>query len=104
VSTAERDPDLEAALIALAKPVVLGVVTARENDSIEDAALLINQYQLTAKVMGASVGTAWAMLFSAATLWVAGMIELHAAEHHQPTLTSLQRVALSYAAVADANG
>lgn len=99
----DRNPDLEAALVALAKPTVLGVVTARENGNVKDAALLIDNYQTEARLLGASSGTAWAMLFSASTLWVAGLIELHAHEHDQKTVDSLQMVALAFAG-ADIHG
>lgn len=101
---AKRNPELEAALVAMAKPTVLGVVTARENDNVGDASLLIQNYQSEARSMGASTGTAWAMLFSAATLWVAGLVELHGVEHGQSALVSLQELALAYAGGADVNG
>lgn len=89
--------------MALAKPVVLAVVTAREHGNAADAALLLNAYQQEAKELGSSSGTAWAILFSASTLWVAGLIELHAREHEQETLKSLQMLALAFAG-ADVNG
>lgn len=99
-----KDEDLEAALLELAKPVVLAVVTARLNDNINDAQMLLNNYRLEAAKMGASPGRSWAILFSAAMLWVTSLIELHGYEHSQCVLLSLQDMALSYAAGADTNG
>lgn len=98
------EEELETALIALAKPVVLAVVTARLNDSIADAHMLLTDYQVEAARLGATPGRSWAMLFSAAMLWVTSLIELHGYEHDQCVHLSLQDLALSFAAGSDVNG
>lgn len=93
----DRDPDLESNLIELAKPIVLGVVTARQSGNVTDAADLLQHYREDAAKLGASNGNAWSMLFSASTLWVVGLIELHAAEHNQSVSESIRQFAITYA-------
>ena len=78
--------------------VVLAVVKARQSDSAEDAALMINAYLAEETALGRSVGSAWAMLFSAATVWLAAMIESDAIHHGTTAGHRLSELALAYAA------
>ena len=98
------EEELETALMVLAKPVVLSVVTARLNDNIGDAQMLLTTYRVEAARLGATSGRSWAILFSAAALWVTSLIELHGYEHDQCVHLSLQDVALAFAAGADVSG
>lgn len=90
-------PCVHAELIKSAKLIVLGVVTAHEQDSPGDAAMLLNCYQKEAKASGATNGQAWATLFSASTLWVAALVRLHAQHHGQSTQEAVADLALAYA-------
>ena len=90
-------PCAHAELIKSAKLVVLGVVTAHEQDNSKDAVMLLNSYQQEAAQAGASNGQAWATLFSASTLWMAALIRLHAEHHGQSTQEAIADFALAYA-------
>ena len=90
-------PCAHADLIKSAKLVVLGVVTAHEQDNPRDAAMLLDSYQREAAEAGATTGQAWATLFSASTLWVAALIRLHADHHGQETSDAITDFALAYA-------
>ena len=101
MSTCDRDHELEDALVKQAQLVVLGVVTARDRDNQDDAAFLINGYLSDALEAGATIGTAWALLFSASTLWVAALMRLHAQESDQTPLEAIGEIALAYALKVD---
>jgi hypothetical protein len=90
-------PCAHAELIKSAKLVVLGVVTAHEQGNPKDAAMLLNSYQQEAAASGATNGQAWATLFSASTLWVAALVQLHADHHGQTTSEAINDFALAYA-------
>jgi len=95
---------LECQLMEMAKPVILGVVSAQQADNAQDAATLISHYQDDARSLGASLGTSWAMLFSASTLWVSALVEMHAEHHDQTPEQSVTSLALSYARGASSDG
>ena len=81
----------------LAKDAVMGVVTARESGNCDDAELVISGYIKDAADLGACPGTAWAMLFSAATLWVSALIEMYATAHDETPAQSIAWFALAHA-------
>jgi hypothetical protein len=81
-----------------AQRVVLGVVKAWQTNAPDDAALMINAYLEEETRTGRSVGSAWALLFSAATVWLAALIESDAVHHHTTAGLRLTELALAHAA------
>ena len=94
----DRDLAIEDQLIELAKNTVMGVVTAREGGSCEDAELMISAYLDDAHRLGVCLGTAWALLFSASTLWVSALIEIYANNHNETPAESIRMFAAAHAA------
>lgn len=92
-----RDPALNETLVEMAKDTVMGVVTAREGDDCSGAEFVLSSYIADAIGLGATPGQAWAMLFSAASLWVSTLIELIADLHHETPAEAISRFALAHA-------
>ena len=92
-----RDLALEDQLVEMAKDTVMGVVTAREAGNCADAELVISAYIREAIKLGATPGTAWALLFSASTLWVSALIDVYAKAHDETPAQSIAMFALAHA-------
>ena len=92
-----RDLALEDQIVELAKGTVIAVVTARDANNCADAELVISAYLRDARKLGANASTAWALLFSACTLWVAALIEVYAAAHDETPAQSIAMFALAHA-------
>lgn len=80
-----------------AQRTVLGVVKARQIDSQNDAALLINGYLEEETAKGRSIASSWALLFSASTVWLDALIRTDAAHHKTTPATRLSELAVSHA-------
>ena len=81
-------------LLASARPVVIGVVTARRNDNIRDAHLLMTGYFRDAEKAGYRHTQAWSQLFAAAILTVSTLVDCRAIHHKQDPSETLQELAL----------
>jgi len=87
-------------LLSLAEPVVLGVVKARQDGNAADAALMINGFLRDAVEAGFTIGSAWALLFSASTIWVDALVAAQARINNQSPAETLSDIALTYAKAA----
>jgi hypothetical protein len=77
-------------LLVKAKPVVIGVITARQNDNIKDAHLLIHGYLKEADKDGYRLTQAWSQLFAAATLLIADLIQRQATANGEEITDTIQ--------------
>lgn len=87
----------DAATLERAQRVVLGVVKAHQSDNPGDAALMITAYLGEETALGRSVSSAWAILFSASTLWLSALINTDAAHHHVTPGTRLTELSVAHA-------
>ena len=88
-------------LLAQARPVVLGVLTARRNDNIRDAHLLMTSYFADAEKAGYRNTQAWSQLFAAAVLTVSELVDCRAAHHGESVEDTIAQLALALACSTD---
>ena len=84
-------------LLATARPVVLGVLTARRNDNIRDAHLLMTGYFKDADKAGYRNTQAWSQLFAAAVLTVSDLVDAHAASSGEQVSDVIAQMAIALA-------
>lgn len=77
-----------------ARATVLGVIGARENNQIDDAALLIREFHKDAEAQGLTTASAWTMLFTAAAVLGHSLLSCVAAHHHQSVPEALTELAM----------
>ena len=91
-------------LLAEARLVVIGVVTARHNNNIDDAHLLIHSYLQEAQKAGYRMTTAWSQLFAAATLLIVGLVECRASHHGEEVAETIQTLGMELASYQSNHG
>ncbi|HEY5787155.1 MAG TPA: hypothetical protein VIT65_20505 [Microlunatus sp.] len=96
MSLFEDDP-VKAAAMASAFPIVIASVSASLRDNPDDAALVLAQYHQEAQAQGIKPTTAWALLFSASVIVLAGEVRDQAESYEVKERDILQSIALEVA-------
>jgi hypothetical protein len=91
-------PIAETELFADAQALVLGAVTARRRNSVQDVHALLTSFMDEATGRGASREMCWAMLFSASTTWVDALVECRATHHQLPVRSVITELGMGLAA------
>lgn len=86
-------------LKADAMNTVLGVISAREHSSPADASLLIQAFRDDAKEAGVADTDAWAMLFTASTVWAHSLVSCRQVHHKQTFTKAIHELALMTSSV-----
>src|SRR5689334_9457650 len=81
-----------------AAKTVVGVVSARQRGSVQDAELIINGYMQDSISRGHSLGEAWALLFATSAVWCTDLVDALAAKNDQSGQAQLADLALGLAA------